>query len=118
MKVFSTKFKLVYAIVWTLIIFIGCSLPGKDLPKLSLFQHTDKLVHFIFFAIFTYLWIWVKPYKKPIILAFAIAYGILLECYQLLFVKGRSFDFWDIVADSIGAIIVYLCIIKTTKTTH
>jgi len=96
------------ALTWTIIIFIGCSLPGKEIPKLGLFAHFDKVVHFSFFMVFFILWsIRFKGNFRTnlIILFIAIAYGFLLEFYQLYFVAGRSFDVWDGVADSAGALV-------------
>jgi len=39
-----------------------------------------------------------------IILILAITYGFSLEFYQMYFVAGRSFDTWDGIADTIGAV--------------
>jgi VanZ family protein len=98
------KTTLVLAILWTILIFIGCSLPGRDLPKLGLFDHFDKVVHFIFFFIFFVLWRLVPSSNSMIILILAILYGFGLEFYQIHFVAGRSFDVWDGVADTFGAL--------------
>ena len=98
---------LVLALIWTLIIFIGCSMPGKEIPKIGLFAHFDKLVHFVFFFVFFLLWkISRSNYSNGsiIILCLAIVYGFSLEFYQLYFVAGRSFDTWDGIADTIGAV--------------
>lgn len=101
------------SLLWTIIIFVGCSLPGKDIPAVHLFDHFDKIVHFIFFFIFAFLWlntvflffpgerknIWV--YIILIILS-SFLYGFALEFYQFYFVQGRSWDIWDGIADGIG----------------
>jgi VanZ family protein len=97
------------AIFWTIGIFIGCSRPGKDLPKLNLFENFDKLVHFIFFFVFAYFWYTICiVFKKSIwyIIGIAICYGFAIELYQKYCVLGRSFDVWDILADSIGALMI------------
>ncbi len=98
---------LVLALIWTLIIFIGCSMPGKEIPKIGLFAHFDKLVHFVFFFMFFLLWKISRSNDNNgsiIILCLAIVYGFSLEFYQLYFVAGRSFDTWDGIADTIGAV--------------
>jgi VanZ family protein len=99
------------AICWTIGIFLGCSRPGKDLPKLHLFDNFDKVVHFIFFFVFAYLWAVVGKSTFRILaitLLISIAYGTFIEYYQKNFVAGRSFDVWDIVADSLGALVAVL----------
>lgn len=100
-------FSLILAIVWTLIIFVGCSTPGRDLPSVHLFDQFDKVVHFVFFFFFFILWKFnLLRYQagSVIIIIFAIIYGFGLEWYQLNFVAGRSFDVWDGVADAVGGV--------------
>jgi VanZ family protein len=101
------------ALFWTIGIIIGCSLPGRDLPSISVFDHFDKVVHFTFFAVFFILW-YIVFYKKSNIhiklIAFSAFFGFAIEFYQLTCVEGRSFDIWDGVADTIGGIIGWLLI--------
>ncbi len=101
------RLTLALAVIWTAVIFIGCSLPGREIPKLGLFDNIDKLVHFLFFAGFFALWYLFSNQSMTsllFILALAILYGFGLEYYQLYCVAGRSFDVWDGVADTLGAL--------------
>ena len=95
------------AIAWTIVIFIGCSLPGKELPKMGLFDHFDKIIHFTFFGLFFMLW-YLTTSKSNIyaliIIIISLIYGFGIEFYQLHYVAGRSFDVWDGVADGLGAL--------------
>ncbi len=111
----NKRLMMVLAIAWTILIFIGCSLPGKDLPAISVFDHFDKVVHFTFFFVFAVLWSAAFPtYAQQgkssalklwvVMIAFSFAYGFALEFYQINFVPGRSFDVWDGIADGIGGI--------------
>lgn len=102
------KITLFLALFWTIGIFIGCSMPGKDLPSLNLFDHFDKVVHFTFFAVFFVLWyIYFHGVKNIawIVLAATVVYGFAIEFYQLNCVAGRAFDVWDGIADSVGGLI-------------
>lgn len=109
---------MVLAIAWTILIFIGCSLPGKDIPPISVFDHFDKVVHFTFFFVFAILWLGnrfpslegTKGWVLVVILSFA--YGFFLEWYQINFVPGRAWDVWDGIADGVGGIIGTLFYIK------
>jgi VanZ family protein len=92
---------------WIILIFIGCSLPGREIPKVGLFDNFDKVVHFTFFfvlCVFGFIKYGVAKSTIICLLFFAFAYGFALEFYQLHFVKGRSFDVWDGIADSVGAV--------------
>jgi VanZ family protein len=105
------KISFTLAILWTLIIIIGVSMPGKELPKLNLFDHFDKVVHFTFFFAFFILWKMVFAHQEKssrMIIAIAIAFGFAIEYYQLHLVTGRSFDVWDGIFDSLGAVFGFL----------
>ena len=100
------KITLACAIVWTIIIFVGCSMPGSNLPKVHLFNQFDKVVHFSFFFFFFIFWYSYRQYALLFILL-AIAYGFGIEFYQKFCVTGRNFDVWDGLADSAGALFAY-----------
>ncbi|MBK7038918.1 MAG: VanZ family protein [Bacteroidetes bacterium] len=106
---FETRKRLTFflALVWSIVIFIGCSMPGRELPKIGIFDHIDKVIHFIFFAVFFGLWFLSTPKTAAsvlFLLVISIIYGFGLEFYQLHYVAGRSFDVWDGVADTVGAL--------------
>ena len=108
----NRKIALSLAVLWTLIIIVGVSMPGRDLPKVNLFDHFDKVVHFTFFFVFFILWKMVfVPFEKSsrIIILIAIAFGFGIEYYQLNCVAGRGFDIWDGIWDSLGAIAGFFC---------
>jgi VanZ family protein len=96
------------AILWTLLIFIGCFTPGKDIPKVEV-PFIDKWVHLVMFGGFTILWLCSKPvrtfsgYLKMFLIA--VALGSFIELMQgLLSFLGRSMELMDAVADSIGGL--------------
>lgn len=57
--------------------------------KKSSVDHTSRLPWFLLITIST------------------IAYGIVMEFVQRDFIPNRSFDIWDIAADSIGSFIAF-----------
>ncbi|MEZ5045588.1 MAG: VanZ family protein [Chitinophagaceae bacterium] len=112
---------LTLALLWTIIIFIGCSLPGRDMPSVKLFDHFDKVVHFTFFFVFFVLWYQSSGsfFAKSMVLIFlSFLYGFGLEFYQIHFVQGRSFDVWDGIADTIGAIVGSIFIFFKKSKSH
>ncbi|MBK7692485.1 MAG: VanZ family protein [Bacteroidetes bacterium] len=109
LQFFEDRQKLTFmlAILWTIVIFIGCSMPGRDLPKVNLFDNFDKVVHFTFFAVFFGLWFLITSKSTKyalVIIVISIFYGFSIEYYQLYCVAGRGFDVWDGVADGLGAL--------------
>ena len=95
--------------LWTLLIFIGCFTPGKDIPKVDV-PLIDKWVHLVLFGGFTFLWLCARPIIKisRLVLLFfiAVALGSFIELMQgWLTFLGRSMEFMDAVADSIGGLL-------------
>ena len=96
------------AIIWTLLIFIGCFTPGKDIPKVEV-PLIDKWVHLVLFGGFTFLWLCARPVTTTSWLAtlflIAVGLGAFIELMQgLLTFLGRSMELMDAVADSIGGL--------------
>lgn len=111
--------------LYTLFLFAVTLLPSdmieaeeRDwLPKIFL-KNGDKVVHFILFFIFTYLLYRsavVKSYVSLILFSFFI--GVLIELLQYFTHQGRSFDLLDILANTIGTLIMvlFLFLIKKDK---
>ena len=99
------------AIGWAVVIFVGSSIPGKDIPDLG-FKPQDKIAHIIEFGILGFLLLrayrstsYVIFHKYAVIWAgiFGIAWGILDEAHQLL-VPGRCASTYDVTADAIGVL--------------
>lgn len=92
------------------------TLPGSAFPKENWLDKIwfDKWVHIGMFSIMVVLWCWsvhelLDKRKKLsyffILIAIAFtAYGIAMEFVQQNFVKNRSFDTGDIIADAVGCI--------------
>ena len=73
------------AILWTLLIFIGCFTPGKDLPDVEV-PFIDKWTHLILFGGFTFLWLCARPLRTASWLVtmffIALGLGIFIELMQ------------------------------------
>ena len=108
------------SLIWALIIMILCGAPSSSFPTVRFFNipHFDKVVHFGLYVIFTLLLISETNTKRKlggldrkaiiISLVIAIAYGLLIELMQLLVFESRGAEFWDFVANTIGAITAVL----------
>jgi VanZ like family len=109
------------AVLWWAFVLVLMCTPGKDLPKLGSWTELislDKIIHIIIFSFMAYFFM--RPMalrgqsedaKKQTFLKIAIAialWGLCTEFIQRFWVEGRSFDLWDVVADSIGAFAAFL----------
>jgi len=99
------------AITWFVIMCILFFLPGSAFPKENWFHviHFDKWVHCGLFAVLLFLWCSAFDFNLPknswLVIAAAIAYGFLVEVIQKEWVTNRSFDLYDVLADSAGSIL-------------
>ena len=96
--------------------FVLLVLPGSDIPKASFFDliYFDKWVHIGMFGILMLLWSYpffktniASVYPFIIIAACVILYGIIMEFVQKFFAFDRSFDLFDILADSVGCLLAF-----------
>lgn len=99
------------ALAWLLIMCTLFFLPGSALPKEDWLNriYFDKWVHVGLFAVLIFLWRSAfdpnfNNYNWLLILS-AIIYGLLVEVIQRQWVANRSFDLYDVLADSIGSVI-------------
>ncbi len=111
--------KFLPAIIWFFISLWLLTLPGSDIPKIDWMDQlqVDKLVHIGLFGILCFLFMF--PFKKSgieyknrlpwflLVTVSAIFYGIIIEFVQRDFIPNRSFDIWDIAADSAGSLAAF-----------
>ena len=109
------------AFLWAILILIACGLPGDDFSnsKLLLIPYFDKFVHFSFYFGLNFLlilgfeWYHAKHIGRIYVssLIVCVLYGGLIEIMQDTIFIHRSADWFDFLANSIGAIaglLVYL----------
>lgn len=105
------------AIIWALIIFILCAIPGRDLPHISFLEllNFDKFIHASLFFVLILLTIrgfklqtsFALLHSSPKLIAFikCVAYGGIIELMQGAFFQERTADIYDFIANSFGCII-------------
>lgn len=106
------------AIFWTVLITVACLMSAdnfSDLEKVEM-PAKDKLLHGLFYFVFTILWSFgLKTVKvsdpasqRRIAFSIAVSYGILMEIFQWSMDNDRSAEVYDALANSIGAAIAVL----------
>ena len=100
------------AVCWTILITTLSLVTIEKTPIFALkVPFKDKIVHFVFYFVFVLLWSLSLKHKKKnmfFILLVAIVYGIIIEGLQYAVTKNRTADFYDVLANSSGAIIAYI----------
>lgn len=113
----APKRALVLAILWTSGILLACLIPGNEVPDIHI-PLIDKWVHFIIFAGFSFLWlstfISATVVRGVLIFILSVLLGYAVELLQDSGItSGRSYDVYDIVADTIGGalgvLLFFLC---------
>ena len=94
------------SIIWTIIIFVLCTIPSDQVTKVSTLS--DKINHVIAFAGFTFFWLFRTSFVKFLIFL-GIFYGILIELWQAILPEHfhRGFSYLDMASDAIGCILGY-----------
>jgi VanZ family protein len=123
-KLLSKKYP---ARLWTLFILILMAIPGNMLPReeTTFIPNLDKLVHATLFGSFVFLWsIYYATRKEKnnhsdsrfvLILIIACLYGVATELMQKYLIPNRDYDIYDIMADSIGAVLGFLFVLLSVK---
>jgi len=102
----TIKFLKITMMAMTLVVslyFFLVDFPQHLLPNIS---HIDKVIHFLFYAILTKIAISVlrrEHHRKVYYSLFT--YGFMVEIMQY-FTAHRSFEIYDIVANSLGILLV------------
>ena len=109
-------------------IYVGCVaalslLPLQDLPQVPMFPEEDKLIHFLMYFGFSILFCWalkveLNYLKLFYVILVTVGWGILMEYLQLDMHMGRSFSWYDELANSIGVCFGILVYILTTRNTE
>jgi|SRR5690606_18639669 len=104
--------------IYTLILLAATLLPmnvissgGEGWFSKIQIENGDKAIHFALFFIFTFLGFAAKYfYKNQQIWLYPFLFGLIIEILQHFIGWGRSFDIWDLVANSLGILVAYFLI--------
>lgn len=101
------------ALLWLLLITALSTLPNPQLPGFKLLA-ADKLVHAVVYGVLAWLLLrgWSRLTERRIgwrertaAFLLATAYGVLMEWVQYAFIPGRFYEFDDMLANALGAVV-------------
>ncbi len=107
------------ALLWLALSIVLLCLPGSRIPKYPWLAtiHADKWIHIGLFGMLCILFALPvrsdsltdqQKFRWLLVISLAgILYGILIEFVQKNWVLNRSFEFQDILADSLGCSLAY-----------
>lgn len=105
-------------ITYLIFIFVLSSIPGANLPEIK-FELSDKIAHFMVFSLLCFLFFYslknqykyikLQKFAPEFALLFTTLYGVMDEIHQY-YTPNRSSDVLDVVADFLGAFVIYLLI--------
>ncbi len=114
-----------FAIAWAMLILFACGASPGTLSELKLedlFGY-DKPIHALLFGLQAWLLIQANLKRhniskhKVIVLWCTVSavFGALIELMQKFIFTGRSYDYFDMIANALGCVIVYFIAKKKYK---
>jgi len=96
------------AVVFALVIWAACSIPGESLPE-SILLSWDKLWHLLAFAMLAVLWVR-AGFGFGAVAGGTFAFGAGIEVWQHFAPIGRFLDPLDVLANGAGIAIGLACV--------
>ncbi|MFD0932054.1 VanZ family protein [Psychroflexus salinarum] len=113
--ILNRKVVLPLAIICTLSIGYLSLSDISTFPKIEV-KHEDKIYHFVSYFVLNTIWLFAivhissKSLLPNILISLGIlSFGIVIEIFQEIMTDYRVFDFYDILANSVGVLVSYLC---------
>ncbi|WP_243643713.1 VanZ family protein [Tenacibaculum sp. M341] len=106
-----------------LAVFVTIAITLLSLLKLGKqpmnFTHSDKVKHA--FAYFTLTFLWLCSFKSKFtlyIVLLCVLFGVLMEYLQGTITTYRTFDYADMLANTIGALLAYFLMLLLKKSSN
>jgi VanZ family protein len=104
----------VLSLIVSVLIVIAVLIPGSSIPDVE-FIGVDKFVHIAMFSSWAIAIGYDFPSTRPwLVFILGLGFSIFTEFLQL-FIEGRSFDFYDMIADAGGLLLGLILIRPATK---
>jgi len=105
----NQKLRIALSLIYLGFIALLSLLPSDDFPEIPLFPGADKIVHTFMYMGFAWLACWsvhpeIKHIRYYLIIILSVGWGILMEVFQFDLHLGRSFEWFDVLANVIGTL--------------
>ena len=118
----KVRLTFIVALIYTLSILILSLINLQDIKIIEL-KSSDKVYHTLSYTLMILLWM--VHYKLKfktitfkhffVLMLSVIFFGIIIEYLQLFLTSYRSFDWWDVLANTIGVIMGFLLFMIAKK---
>lgn len=111
--------------IWAAFILFATIANARTLEQLRLSElfAYDKPIHMLLFGTQTLLLFWAyfnPPYTTRevfAVVAIAVGYGFVTELLQALITTSRHFDYFDLIANTVGCVLAAVIAVKWRPTT-
>ncbi|WP_412067150.1 hypothetical protein [Rubrivirga sp. IMCC43871] len=94
------------AVVWTVLVLIGLSIPGEAVPSREMLPFAaDKWVHAGMFLGIGALWLQLLPGRAWTVILGGVVFAIATELWQSMPMISRFTDPLDVAADTVGLVV-------------
>ena len=110
------------SLIWFLIILIGSILPSSNVKEIEV---SDKIIHFVFYAIFSFFLFFLSHKvtlgldtlikKWTFVFTIGTTVGLIIEFIQYTFIPSRSGEWLDVIANSVGILMMLFSIYLLKK---
>ncbi|WP_268848769.1 VanZ family protein [Flavobacterium aestivum] len=113
----------VIALFWTGIVAYFCLVESSEIPTIDI-PNLDKCIHTFFHFVFTLVWflylrkqLQYSNVIRPLFYSFlfSLIFGIIIEFLQQLCTTTRSADFFDFIANAIGALLALFTVVLCNR---
>jgi VanZ family protein len=115
-KLSKDSFRFLAVIITIIIAVLSLIKIGKE--PIS-FSHLDKVEHLIAYFVLSLFWLlsFESRTSKIVVTVLIVLYGILLEVLQSELTTYRTFDYFDMIANSLGVLLAFLAVSLRKKST-
>ena len=116
------KYSFLITIFYSLALAAVSLIKLKNVPDVGV-EFGDKIFHFLAYSVLTLLWFSTFIFKFKAVVRraimfsglFSIVFGIILEALQGSVTAYRSFDVYDIIANTLGTLFTMLILIVSKR---
>jgi VanZ family protein len=94
--------------LWSALMIGLCLTPARQIPEGTQIPGLDKIAHIGLFSIWAFLLTSYKQGKFLFILVTGMSLGLGIELLQKFTALGRSFEWLDLAADTVGVVLGFL----------
>lgn len=108
----------ILSLIWTLAVIVASNIPANNIPS-GLPENSDIFIHIVWYGVMSFGW--GKTFQNKysnyilIVLVGSLSIGLINELLQEFLSLGRSFEFSDIISNTLGSFLGVILVIKKRR---